>query len=424
MNKYFFILGKAPTLSIAEIVSIFDSRRINYSIQSLSDEVAVISTNKEANAEIFMRVLGGTIKLGKVINEISLDDDESEFYEIFSAGNLTDNFLPKADGKLHIGISIYNSGENFKYVAQLTKQLKDLNILAKENLKEKGIRAGFVRIKDRFLSSVSVAKNQLISKGTEIVLIITNEKVMAGKTLAVQEFGSFSFRDYGRPARDKRSGIMPPKLARMMINLAQIDSSATIHDPFCGSGTILQEAIILDYKNIIGSDKSTRAVADTEKNINWLFTNFRQLDKSSYNIKVVQADVRSIGKYFPRNSIDAIITEPYLGPPLYRKPDVSLVERILSEVKRVYLDAFGQFLEILKPGGRVVIVFPAFEEGKKIHFLQILDKIKALGFNQRDYFAEKVKSYPAIQLTSRNTILYGDKYHLVKREILSFQKTK
>lgn len=424
MSKYFFVLGRNPTLSIAEIISIFKKLTTDYSFLNISNEITVVTVKSLLDMSLVIKTLGGTVKIGKIINEVKLEESEEEFKKFFLGENLVENFLPKQESKLHIGISIYNCGGNPQYVAQLTKQLKVLNILVKENLRKKGLKIGFVRIKDRYLSSVSVVKNQLLNEGAEIVLILTNEKIMIGKTLAVQEFGSFSFRDYGRPQKDKRSGIMPPKLARMMINLAQVDSSATILDPFCGSGTILQEAIILGYKNIIGSDINSRAVSDTQRNLDWLFQNFREFKRSSYNIKVVQVDVRLIAKYFQQNSIDAIITEPYLGPPLYKKPDVSKVEKILSEVSRLYLEAFWQFSKILKSPGRIVIIFPAFEEKRKLYFVEIVDKIKALGFVQRDFFPKEIKKYHALQRTPRNTILYGSQEQFVKREILSFQKAK
>lgn len=424
MSKYFFVLGRNPTLSIAEIISIFKKLTTDYSFLNISNEITVVIVKSLLDMSSVIKTLGGTVKIGEIISEIKFDEKEEEFEEIFSGENLIENFLPKQEGKLHIGISIYNYGGNPQYVAQLTGQLKALNILVKENLRKKGLKVGFVRVKDQYLSSVSVAKNQLINKGVEIVLILTNKGIMVGKTLAVQEFDSFSFRDYGRPQKDKRSGIMPPKLARMMINLAQVNSSATILDPFCGSGTILQEAIILEYKDIAGSDISSKAISETQRNLDWLFQNFREVKRSSYNIKIFPTDVHFITKYFQQNSIDAIITEPYLGPPLYKKPDASKIEKTLSEVSRLYLEAFWQFTKILKSQGRIVIIFPAFEEKRKLYFVEILDKIKALGFAQKDFFPEEIKKYHALQLTSRNTILYGSQEQFVKREILSFQKAK
>src|SRR5205823_3602162 len=93
---------------------------------------------------------------------------------------------------------------------------------------------------------------------------------------AVQPFEQFSARDFGRPGRDDLSGMLPPKLAIIMINLAANDTISVLLDPFCGSGTILSEALLLGYKNLIGSDISEKAVADTKTNLDWIANKFRR----------------------------------------------------------------------------------------------------------------------------------------------------
>lgn len=422
MAQYFFVLGKNPTLSIAEISSVLGSLRVSYVFKVISREILVIETKNTVIAAELMKTLGGTIKIGQVISEVGFDEDESEFEKIFEAGNIMEKFLSKKEGKIHFGVSIYDGGTDRNYLTRMVSQLKALNIEIKENLKEKGIKAGFVRIKEQSISSVSVFKNKLLSQGTEIVLILTKDKILAAKTLAVQEFESFSLRDYGRPKRDKRSGIIPPKLARMMINLASSSKEDILLDPFCGSGTILQEEILLGYKNIIGSDVSQNAVSDTKENIDWLFANFRQLDKSSYNINIYPSDVRLIKQTVKENSVDAVVTEPYLGPPLYKKPDLNTVERVFNEVGKLYSDTFFEFHKILRTGGKVIFLFPAFDIDGKMQFIPILDKIERMGFRQLSYFPEEIKNNSAINLTQRNTILYGSREHFVKREITYWQK--
>ena len=87
----------------------------------------------------------------------------------------------------------------------------------------------------------------------------------------MQPFKDLSRLDFGRPARDDFSGMLPPKLAQIMINLAQVQNpEALIIDPFCGSGTILSEALLMGYKDLLGSDISPKAIADTYKNISWI----------------------------------------------------------------------------------------------------------------------------------------------------------
>ena len=88
-------------------------------------------------------------------------------------------------------------------------------------------------------------------------------------TKAIQPIESLGERDFGRPYRDAKSGMLPPKLAMMMINLAGQSLGATILDPFCGSGTILMEAATIGYTNLMGSDISPKAIDDTRQNFAW-----------------------------------------------------------------------------------------------------------------------------------------------------------
>ncbi len=55
-----------------------------------------------------------------------------------------------------------------------------------------------------------------------------------------------------------------------------------ILDPFCGSGTILQEAMLLGFKNIYGSDKDKRAIANSKENINWLKKEYKLSNSIKY----------------------------------------------------------------------------------------------------------------------------------------------
>lgn len=421
MQQYFFVLGRDPTLSIAEINSYLHRLGINYSFDELSEEIAVVSSNYQFNSQAVVATLGGTVKFGIIIDEVGLEENESRFKAVFSSDHLKEKYFPKISKKLHFGISVYNSGDK-RLLDKLCRQIKELNLTIKKNLQKNGTKAGFLRIKERYLSSVSVWKNRLLGEGAEIIIVLTSKSILMGKTLSVQEFASFSFRDYGRPERDRRSGIIPPKLARIMINLSQTDTGKILLDPFCGSGTIIQEGVLLGYKNIIGSDISDKAVLSAKKNIDWLFSNFRELNKSSYNIKWWVSDIRSINIKLPNNYIDAVVTEPYLGPPLLRKPTILVIKQILSELCSLYLAAFTMFVKILKPGGKIVIVFPVLGENGKLHFVEIIDEILNFGFEKINLIPPELNHHPSVSLTPRGTILYGVKDHFVIREILIFRK--
>jgi tRNA G10 N-methylase Trm11 len=263
----------------------------------------------------------------------------------------------------------------------------------KGELKAAGISCRLVVSKDQALSSVVVKKN----KCHEFLVL---GKKWLGETCVVQDFEDYGLRDYGRPVRDLISGSMPPKLAQIMINLAQVPLGEKILDPFCGSGTIIQEGMLLGYK-MVGSDISDKAVKDTKENIVWLLNNLAVKSKS-WNI--YQADVKELA--WSVKQADAVVTEPYLGPPLRGSEKLKDIEKIIGQLSELYDAAFGQFLKILNPGSRVVIVFPAFRVGKDILELPVLPRIKKLGFTQ----------------LNKDKLVYSREGQKVWRQIYVFQR--
>ena len=82
----------------------------------------------------------------------------------------------------------------------------------------------------------------------------------------IQDIEGYSERDIGRE-RSMTVGMMPPKLAQMMINMATKGNMLRIWDPFCGLGTTLIEAHNAGYSHLTGSDISAEMVQETKKNI-------------------------------------------------------------------------------------------------------------------------------------------------------------
>ncbi len=405
--QYFFILGRNPTLSSAELISVLDKQT---SFTFVSDEAIIASPSKEISAEEIMPRLGGIIKFGEII-------EESEEFSAEDIAKILKNSLAK---KIYFGFSFYKLEKidttDFKKKKQ---KIKNLAMPIKDLLKDIKIQARWVTSKENNLSSVVVKKNKLLAEnGAELVFLIGKGKIYLGKTLAVQEFEDLSFRDFGRPARSMRVGLMPPKLAKTMLNLAQVNKDSTILDPFCGFGTILEEALLWGHKNLIGSDINPKTLEGAKENLEWLKKNY-QLPIADY--KLFEYDVRHISKNLPPRSIDAIITEPYLGPPLRGNETPEKIQEIIEELSSLYLAAFGEFKKILKPDGRVVMLFPVFHTIKQDFFLPILDKIKKIGFSVTDPLPENLKQYSFLKTTPRKSILYFRPDQLVWREVLIFK---
>jgi tRNA G10 N-methylase Trm11 len=418
---YFFVLGRYPGLSVAEIESVLTKTGTKYQRRYVSRESLVIESD-QLDLVLLQKTLGGTVKIGSIYAEVGLDDSESEFDMALSSEFLLKHIFTGRTGKMHFGISIYNcTGEQF-ILDKLTEQLKDFNKIIKKNLEAAGVKSGFVQIKGRMISSVSADKNDLLRKGAEIVFLLTKDSVLIGKTETVQDFEAYSFRDYSRPQRDRQSGILPPKIARMMINLAKMQQHDAFLDPFCGSGTVLQEAIYLGYTNVTGTDVSGKAVKDSTINIDWLFKNLRHLDRDAHHVRIQTADVLQLSKAINPSTIDAIVTEPFLGPTLRRSPTKGQVDNTFATLRHLYLQAFREFAKVMKKDGRVVMIFPAFFVGREIIYFDILKDANLKGFVQIPLLDPKEFTDEAFSLTHRGSIVVGNQQDFVLREILTFRK--
>ena len=418
--RYFFILGSNPTLSLAELTAIFSQGRF-FLIQK---GIAILESDQTIKSDILKKI-GGTIKFGLINNELNS----------FTAKDILRSAaafaVPKKhESKFNFGISFYGK----------TKiNLKVLGMEFKKLLKQTGISSRWVISREPTLSSVVVEQNKLTSgRGMEIVMIEFDKKLLLGKTLAVQPFKELSFRDYGRPARDDRSGLLPPKLAQIMINLAikppltkgvggiLWPEDITILDPFCGSGTILTEAALMDFKNIIGSDISDKALQDTKSNIAWIQSNFKL---STFNFKLFNSDASRISKQIAPNSVDAIITEPYLGPQRGRIE----IKKIKTELEKLYSDSLREFNKILKPGGRIVMIWPVFQMSLRSSFVipakagiqnSMAETLRPdlNGFKIINPIPTNLQKNIFLKLTNRGTIIYGRHGQKIWREIVVLEK--
>ena len=367
--KYFLILGKNKNLSLAEAVSLLKSRLDN-PISSDYGSFLIFETDKEIN---FWNELGGSIKFGQVISDVK--DINSLSAETFFP------YLDK-EKKNFFGISFYRT-------ASKRPDIFKLGMTLKRQFEEADIKIRLVTSKEETLSSVVVKTNKLLTRGLEAVILDAGNKLFIGKTLAVQEFSDYEFRDYGRPGRDTLSGMIPPKLAKMMLNISGTEKDAVILDPFCGSGTIITEAAISGYKNLTGTDISEKAVEDTNKNIEWVKNEYRRPDT---NYIIQHSDVRGISKILAANSVDAIITEPYLGPPLHGNEREDTIQKNILELSDLYSAAFSELLKVVKKSGVLVIIIPFINIREQKYYI----KFDSAGWQEEKLTINNKEIYPLI----------------------------
>jgi len=396
--KYFFILGNNQALSVAEILSWLESVCFDFQVVAACDSYLLLDIAKNLPDDL-LNQLGGTIKFGQVLDKIQVGSISRETVV---------KLLKPADKKYNFGFSVYPENKKLSF------KLRGIGLDIKKEFKSQGISSRLVMSRQENLSSVVVQKNKMLGQsGAELVFLLDGNIVYLGKTSAVQPFASLSQRDFGRPGRDDFSGMLPPKLAQIMINLAKVKPGEIILDPFCGSGTILQELLLRGFLNVYGSDISEKAVADTQKNIDWLVEKF---SVNSQKVKIFKSDIKKISSLI-KIKVDKIITEPFLGPPARGNRSEAEIKKILNDLTGFYKDIFTALPKVLKPKARVVIVFPILSSGRQDVYLP-KDLIVNRNFKQVDALPQELQSI--YKLSSQETLVYQRAGQQVKRELLVF----
>ncbi|MEK9159318.1 MAG: DNA methyltransferase [Patescibacteria group bacterium] len=267
-------------------------------------------------------------------------------------------------GKMRYGLSMHPKNE---------KTIKTLLIGAKKAVKELG-NVRFVNKDFQNLSSVQAWHEHLLERGAvELHLFKSDTKWYLARTLAIQDFEWYSKRDFGRPSKDAKNGMFPPKLAQILINLAQPAQGATIVDPFCGSGTVLQEAVLMGHP-AWGMDLELSMIRDTKLNLDWLMEQ-REFGEEKMPYMTMQADATELTAGDLPPPPFCIVTETWLGPRLTKMPTPDELKLIQDSVEELLEKFFANLKKITKEPITVVFTAPFHKERNDRHFLPNLPAI-------------------------------------------------
>ena len=335
----------------------------------------------ESDAKPKIARLGGTTKLAK---PISVDGNSAVGPEKF----LLDLDF---DGKFVIGVSDYSRGATSRKSQMLALKIKRV-------LKKAGRSIRVLENKSAELSTATVFHNQLGEKPGHFELILAEKKWYVG--IGVQNINVYRDRDQNRPARDAKNGMLPPKLAQILINLCgPLKPGATVLDPFCGTGVVLQEALLMGYK-AYGTDVSERIVGFARKNLEWLKKN---------DFKLAVGDAQD---FVWEQPIDAVAFEGYLGPPMSQPPADIKMKSVMADIYPLYYHTLRNLSSQLKSGTPVVMAVPAWlRPDGHYQRLNLLDEIDELGYNVIKY-----------RTSGQEDLLYHRDGQIVAREIIVLRK--
>ncbi|MBR3322112.1 hypothetical protein IKG05_00505 [Candidatus Saccharibacteria bacterium] len=434
--KYLAVLGRQPEISLSELEALFSnvqkisqnlaSFNINTKNTSIKRHKGKISDSTAEGAQQCDKIsnlshceapemrnfcvepninrLGGTLKLA-----IKLDYKPLEFLQNLPAGKIT------------FGISDYSNKATNKSARLEALKLKKILI-------RHGRSVRVVENRQAVLSTATSLHNGLSSQNERKVEFIKLNQEWY-KVIGVQNINAYARRDQARPARDAKVGMLPPKLAQILINLCgPLPQGSHILDPFCGTGVLLQEALLMGYQ-AYGTDIDKRMVEYSNRNIKWISKNTlegtlagccrecrtpspvktgaRTSGPEKVFFEIQQGDATDFQWSQP---IDAVACESYLGQPMSQIPTDIKLKQQEQECSTIILGFLKNLSNQIKPNTPIILAAPAWLRAdgtyKRLEILAFLDK---LGYNVNNKTREGLLYYRNGQIVARDILILRKK---------------
>lgn len=357
------VLGRQPGLSLAELEVLFGAEKIT----KLSDVAALVEDEVPD-----VDKLGGAIKVVSNAHKIEATTWAQASNEVTKY--LKNHARNHGEGKMTVGLSVYGDKEVTPKLIQ--KYLID----TKKDMRRSGFSVRVIPNKATELNSAQVLHNKLtLEKNAEVVLVKTEKHYWLGRTFGVQNIEALSRRDQGRPKRDSRVGMLPPKLALTMVNLGglkqQSGAPRTVLDPFCGTGVVLQESLILGH-HTYGTDLEQRMIDYSKENLSWIKEELGIIN----TVRLEQGDAQFHKWTKP---FDTVVCETYLGPPMSSAPAPDKLAVVRSEVNSLLKTFLRNIHKQLEEGATLCVAVPAWRVSGKILHLSLLDDLEKLGYTRQ-----------------------------------------
>jgi putative RNA methyltransferase MTH_724 len=392
--KYVAIAGRQPLISLAEIQALYDK-----TARLVGKKLVFFEIDEDAEENISPDInrLGGSLKIGRFF-----DTDFSKLAKFLTTAH--------PEGKITLGISDFSKQKKSGLAKQKSMELK-------RSLARVGRSVRVITSNEPEISSATAHHNQLGEKAGCFEIFLIDREIYL--SLGTQNITAYTERDQARPARDAKVGMLPPKLAQILINLCgKLPEGARVLDPFCGTGVVLQEAAIMGYVPY-GTDLNERMVEYSKKNLSWLFNERNQkrfkilpdlIQKKDQILNAIS--VGDATNFTWEGKIDAVAFEGYLGAPMSKPPVDIKFKTEKAKCREIAVGFLKNITPQIKSGTPVVMALPAWlRENGKYAGLNILDEIQEMGYN-----------FEKFQDLSQSDLLYYREGQIVAREIIVIRK--
>lgn len=387
------ILGRQPALGIAELERVYGSEAVSW----CGSHAALVET------ETFdLSRLGGTLKAGRVVAE-TRGDWKSVSQKIVS---FYEDTWASREGKVTVGISAYGLHTS-------ARDVQKTGIVLKQRLKARGVSVRLIPNDDIALSTATSHHNKLglSDNKVELLVVAHGNTVYVAESVGAQNITAYAKRDQGRPKRDAFVGMLPPKLAQIMINLAvgpltpqPNQASPVLLDPFCGTGVVLQEALMQGFA-AYGTDLADKMIDYSNVNIDWLLNKYR----IDLPVSIHQGDAMTTTWQQP---IAAVACEAYLGQPFSAPPSPKKLQEVRGNCNHIISTFLKNIASQLEPGTPLCVGVPAWREKTSLFtHLPLTNELEPLGFRRI-----------ALKNVQRTDLLYFREDQVVARELLVIEK--
>jgi len=387
---YIAILGRQPALGMAELEHLYGATNTHW----FSDQTATVKTDN-----LSIERLGGTQKAGQVVIELPADDWHRVSQKIVQAYVQAWSGF---EGKITLGISVY--GFNID-----GREVQKTGIILKQKLKKNNVSMRLIPNTEAILNTATAHHNKLGLSNNKVELIVVrggNGRVIVAESTGAQNITALAKRDQERPKRDAFVGMLPPKLAQMMLNMSlTIDSPALrILDPFCGTGVILQEAALMHHA-VYGTDLSEKMVKYSQANLEWLAsTHHLTIDATVHGGDAMDTTWKA--------PVDAVVCESYLGQPFSAPPSPAKLDEVRKNCNYIISTFLKNVGSQISAGTPLCIAVPAWKStNNDFTHLPLVNQLESLGYTQ----------YEFKNITPKE-LLYFREDQIVARELLVLVK--
>lgn len=329
--KYLFVLGRNVELSVLEVESFLEKEGNPVLKKTLKENGLLVTVDSSIDYDAIDR-LGGVLAIGKET----------------AKGNGKELFQKMEQ------IMIYSSESNKLTYAvwDFSRMYDECLDYLKDRFREEKIKTSYKRLSGSIKSQNGEFDQMPSSKLLDKEYFIFEEEGTQyfGEIIGKCNYSEIEKRDMGKPVR-RESLAIAPRLAKILINLAQLKIGDTLFDPFCGVGGIMQEAL-LQRINAIGSDIDGKAIKGAKENMKWFGFN-------NNDFQLIHSDSTKVN--IPE--VTAIATEPDLGDVLKKMPTKENASKTLKDFEKLMIGVINNAKD--KVTGRIVFTSPYIRIGKK-----------------------------------------------------------